>query len=414
MSSNTAETPSPPKEEKPKINTEKSFFHTYLPCFNLNWSIILITLFSFLILFLSEYITVEDKDDSTVLYEAITKNPNSNFKIFFSVPNLIHRNRKINLKLNIISLEYQIQERIELQFTDPSNKLFINETFDVPKIGNNIEMNITLKNQINLKFDDIPSKFFINLKYKKEEELFKVKMRMEWFPLSLNYSHFKKNVHCLVESINVILWGIPGVGKSSFINTQLTSVSNQIMENAASMDVDESLTQEYQLHRLVHGNQYYLNMIDTFGLDDTNYHHDIQKCSLNGSLPNFKLMDAKNYVKQPNSTLCFNTSVIKDKIEFIRKKIHAVVIPLTVDQVSNADEKVNKIINDCIYVSAQMKYNPIVLISWRSKDFFNTTRQQLVKELAHELTGVNSNKIFIFFAYSNETKKIFIVSSIIY
>jgi hypothetical protein len=32
-----------------------------------------------------------------------------------------------------------------------------------------------------------------------------------------------------------------------------------------------------------------------------------------------------------------------------------------------------------------------------------------VKELAHELTGVNSNKIFIFFAYSNETKKIFTV-----
>ena len=237
---------------------------------NSNWIVIIITLISFFVLFLSETkfattttfeTTTTNQKESKFLYEAIQKKKDSNFKIFFSVPNLIERNKPIKLKLNIISVEYDVQQKIELKFLDLSKKFFFNETVDLPKIGNNIEFNVTLRPQLNLEFKNIPSHFLIVLKYHKIEETFKVKVRMEWFPLSLNYDHFRSNVKCLVKYLNIILFGIPGVGKSSFINTQMSSVSNQIMENAASMDIDESLTQEYQLHRLRHGTQIPMNLI---------------------------------------------------------------------------------------------------------------------------------------------------------
>eukprot|EP01080_Neovahlkampfia_damariscottae_P011775 gene11775-5113_t len=381
---------------------------------NSNWIVILITLTSFFVLFLSETkfettTTIPVQKEYKFLYEAKPKKKDSNFKIFFSVPNLIQRNKPIKMKVNVISVEYDVQNKIELKFLDFSRKFFFNESFDIPKIGNNIEFNVTLKPQLNLKFENIPKSFLISLKYKKLEEDFEVKVRMEWFPLSLNYDHFKNNVHCLVRNLNIILFGIPGVGKSSFVNTQMTSVSNQIMENAASMDIDESLTQEYQLHRLEHGNQNTLNLIDTFGLDETNYHSDIERCSLNGTLKSFTLNDAKKYVSNPNSTLCYRNETKLDKIKLIQEKMHSVIIPLTVDQITNADDKLNKIMSESVYIAAQMKYNPIVLISWRTKDFFNQTRHTMIKELAHKFTGVNMNKIFIFFAYSNETKKDFLI-----
>ena len=129
---------------------------------------------------------------------------------------------------------------------------------------------------------------------------------------------------------------------------------------------------------------------------------------MNGTLKSFKLNDARRYVENPNGTLCFNQTK-SNSIELIKEKVHSVLIPLTVDQITNADDKLNKIMSECVYVAAQMKYNPIVLISWRTKDFFNQTRHTMIKELAHKFTGVNMNKIFVFFAYSNETKKEFLV-----
>lgn len=119
-----------------------------------------------------------------------------------------------------------------LTFRDPSEFLFYNAKIKVPYMSslNNegYTFNMTLKSRKVSSFTKIPEFFYLVLNQGDYEIIYETKVKIQWFGLFLNSDYMKEKIGCLLDYIQVLVYGIAGSGKSTTINTQYSSISDHV------------------------------------------------------------------------------------------------------------------------------------------------------------------------------------------
>ena len=100
-------------------------------------------------------------------------------------------------------------------------------------------------------------------------------------------------------SLNILLFGIAGAGKSSFMNSILTSLLPDYCEVAAVGGNEHHVTKNircFPISRNVQGlGNCCINLWDTWGVDDTNYRHEFLSEILKGNVPaGFQMKESTN------------------------------------------------------------------------------------------------------------------------
>lgn len=120
---------------------------------------------------------------------------------------------------------------------DVEKKIFYNNRLILPRIESykDYEFNLTLSTTEPKTFEVIPEFFYIYINESKDIRYeYKIPIQIEWYSTFLDESIYLEKVGCLVEYIQILLFGIPGAGKSTSINTFYTSVSESVRDVVAS------------------------------------------------------------------------------------------------------------------------------------------------------------------------------------
>eukprot|EP01080_Neovahlkampfia_damariscottae_P010689 gene10689-3310_t len=343
--------------------------------------------------------------------------PKSNFLVYFSVekPFLIEEGF-VEIHLDVISKIKRPKKEITLQVIDTSLKFIspvtriISSKEFTKKSHYKVSLDISLPVLPNFEITDTPHYLYVKIM----NEEFKFPVKMEWFPLFID-EKFEKLFGCSLKKINTLLIGIQGSGKSSCVNTQKSSISNEICEPAVVMKNDVHVTREFQEYGFKHISRTSLAFHDGFGLDKETYHDEILYCLLHGKLDssNFTVDAAKEYVKNPIGPLCSHKKLTT--LNELRSEIHTVILFLTFEQIKdfdkNKDEDSNILMKRKLIIE---KYNMMVLAQYEGDSNVSEDellqQQEIIRNKVFTYLGISKLNVFLYLAYGNKKteKDIFI------
>ena len=160
-----------------------------------------------------------------------------------------------------------------------------------------------------------------------------------------------------IKHYNILLFGVAGAGKSSFINTLLTMLQNEDKLALARSAVTGHATQRITRYDVKAVYPYlHFNLWDTWGLDENNYDAYLVGLLTKGKLP-------------PNWTMNTDLEKHADKFDKLLKKetpltqMHAVIFFVPQESLTDLDTHKMARVRQVFEYIRQEGYNPLVLLS---------------------------------------------------
>lgn len=237
-----------------------------------------------------------------------------------------------------------------------------------------------------------------------EKENFKqihlsIPIRVEWF-----FGEFlNKNYGCLVENINILLFGIAGVGKSTMVNSQASAFSSQVHKYAVAKQSTGHVTQtlnRYHLHGDCMGKRdkrvTSIVFYDPWGITEDSYTTDILNAMLNGDLPKgFSMNDKIEKNSEEKSVYHFS--------DIMNRRMHTVCLLITPESLLDINSNIIKKFKELYDFAFKKNYNPLILLSHLTKEKNQTILETYKKDAAIYL-GVYPEEIHILLANFDDQK----------
>jgi hypothetical protein len=256
-------------------------------------------------------------------------------QIFFKNKMFVNKNFNICIEIRNIG-KNDIPSNSTIKFKENSQILT-----SIIKIEQNISPNMvayiqgTIFTKQNSKISDLNRFLDFNIYYPSENK--KIFCKYDRIALSTELfigSFLEWKLPADVPAINILIFGIMGSGKSSFINTVITSLSETIEEQTVIGGSLDHVTNKYEMIQLKPKIGIKINMFDSWGVSGPNYENtNMLNYFLDGLIPDEFPME-KVYDIQ------FVEETIKNNYyDAYKRKIHAVAMFINIDTEKNQEVK---------------------------------------------------------------------------
>jgi hypothetical protein len=349
-----------------------------------------------------------------------TPQPLNSTKIFLEVKFIkcpITTNDNFEFEVTVFNGDDRIDyQESMLFFRDPSEHLFYNNKSKLPwmaTLNSGHTFNITLKTRKVTSFVHIPEFFYITIRQGKEEIVYVVHVKLQWFATFLNPDYLKEKVGCILDYVQVLLYGIAGAGKSTHINTQFSSISDNIRSVVAHRRSEGHQTKKIAPFLLFHDYDKipYKHMVfyDPYGVSVDNFAKEILERLLEGILPpSFTILNSTRAVKDFKRGRKAFTIDQRERShkKRIKQRMHAIVFVVTLESIYDTKSELSARMKIAYDVAISLQYNPIILISHLP---LSTSAEEIANITMNvsQRTGIDVMDILPTFAYIETGEKQF-------
>jgi len=205
-----------------------------------------------------------------------------------------------------------------------------------------------------------------------------------------------------LEFFNIMCFGLIGSGKSSFINTLLTSLTNCMQDIQSVGGSEDHVTKHLkllQINSLPGFPQIRVNLWDTWGLEENTYTGNIFECFLNGLLPAGYEMD--NMANKESAITNLENILSADK-----REVHGLLlfVPHSFLEVTEFIEQVKRNLK----IAAASGRNALILVTKSDEIKLEADRVQIHKDVANKLK-VPMKNVYMLRNYHDTNQKEFAI-----
>ena len=222
----------------------------------------------------------------------------------------------------------------------------------------------------------------------------------EWF--TNEYVNYQTPNPVIAPSLNILLFGIQGAGKSSFMNSILTSLLPDYCEAANIGGSTSHVTQNIRCFPIPQNvaelGNCRINLWDTWGVDESNYRYEFLSEILQGKIPNGYEMMVANHGN--------NVVTPSPPMSNVHRRIHGVFmfVPIGVLESSPMCERIRNLIEEI----NKMEINTDIVIT--RADTINNPQNH--KTQISVQFNIPENRVHLVSNYTKDTEKNFLIDKV--